>query len=271
MIIAINYADNGFKKAQKLNSKTARKWGADKVIEYGPEDIDENFREKNREILDAKRGNGYYLWKPYFLNKAYKELGENDYLIYTDSGAIYVNKIQYLIDCMNRQNVDIMVFSLPHDMLERKYTKRDAFILMECDSIEFVDTTQTIGGYVVLKKSKFVEEFLKEDLAYAQDTRIITDSPNVMGKENYSGWIDHRHDQSVFSLMTKKYHLKRFRDPSQYGIIGKFQDEILNISEYPQIVKSHRMNVGTMTEMHIKECYKIVIQTIKQGRKRNEH
>lgn len=271
MIIAINYADNGFKKAQKLNSKTARKWGADKVIEYGPEDIDEIFREKNKEILDAKRGNGYYLWKPYFLNKAYKELGENDYLIYTDSGAIYVNKIQYLIDCMNRQNVDIMVFSLPHDMLERKYTKRDAFILMECDSLEFADTTQTIGGYVVLKKSKFVEEFLKEDLTYAQDARIITDSPNVMGKENYPGWIDHRHDQSVFSLMTKKYHLKRFRDPSQYGIIGKFQDEILNISEYPQIVKSHRMNVGTMTEMHIKECYKKVIQTIKQGRKRNEH
>lgn len=271
VIIAINYADKEFKKAQRLNSKTAKKWGADKVIEYGPKDIDEEFREKNREILDEARGNGYYLWKPYFLNKAYKELGEDDYLIYTDSGSIYVNKIQYLIDCMNKQNVDIMVFSLPHDMLERKYTKRDAFILMECDSLEYADTTQTIGGYVVLRKSEFVEEFLKKDLAYAQDTRIITDSPNVMGQPNYSGWIDNRHDQSVFSLMTKKYHLKRFRDPSQFGIIGKFSDEIMSISDYPQIIKSHRMNVGTIMELRIREWYKEVIQIIKQGRKRNEH
>lgn len=271
MIIAINYADDGFKKAQKLNSKTAKRWGADKVIEYGPGDIDQEFWQRNKEILEAKRGNGYYLWKPYFLNKAYKELGEDDYLIYTDSGAIYVNKIQYLIECMNRQKVDIMVFSLPHDMLERKYTKRDAFVLMDCDSLEYADTTQTIGGYVVLRKSKFVEDFLAEDLTYAQDPRIITDSSNVMGKDNYSGWIDHRHDQSVFSLMTKKYHLKRFRDPSQFGIIGKFQDEIMEISDYPQIIKSHRMNVATMAELRMREWYKKAIQIIKQGRKRNEY
>lgn len=271
MIIAINYADDGFKKAQRLNSKTARKWGADKVIEYSPQDIDEDFREKNKEILNAKRGNGFYLWKPYFLNKAYKELGENDYLIYTDAGAVYVNRIQYLIDCMNEQKVDIMVFSLPHDMLEYMYTKRDAFVLMDCDREDIVNTTQTIGGYVLLKKSKFVEKFLKEDLTYAQDVRIIIDNANVMGKDNYSGWVDHRHDQSVFSLMTKKYHLKRFRDPSQYGNIGIFSDEILNISNYPQIVKSHRLNVGTMTELRIREYYKKVIQFIKQGRKKNEH
>lgn len=102
MIIAINYADKSFQKAQKLNLETAKKWGADRTIAYMPEDMDTAFRERNQAILSAIKGNGFYLWKPYFLNKAYQELKEGDYLIYTDAGSIYVNKIQYLIDCMEQ-------------------------------------------------------------------------------------------------------------------------------------------------------------------------
>ena len=107
MIIAVNYADKKFRRAQKLNSRTAGQWGADRVIEYGPDDIDETFRRRNREILDTPRGGGYYLWKPYFYRKAYDELGEGDYLVYIDSGAVYINKIQYLIDCMEQEETPL--------------------------------------------------------------------------------------------------------------------------------------------------------------------
>ena len=273
MIIAINYANKDFQKAQKLNLKTALKWGADKVIGYTPEDIDDEFFVRNKDILSAKKGNGYYLWKPYFLNKAYQELSEGDYLIYTDAGSIFINKIQYLIDCMEKEKIELMAFSLPSDMLEKKYTKRDSFILMDCDTDEIVNTPQTIGGYVLLKKSNRVESFLKEDLLFAQDARIITDSPNVMGKENYPEWITHRHDQSVFSLMCKKYGIKRFRDPSQYGIIGKFSDDVMEMSDYPQIIESHRMNVGSLLELKIKMICKHTMDYIKCNirKKRREH
>lgn len=261
MIIAISYANETYRKAQKLNMKTALKWGADKVICYTPEDIDEEFYEKNREILDSKRGNGYFLWKPYFLNKAYKELNEGDYLIYTDSGSVYVNKIQHLIDCMEREKVDIMVFSLENELLERKYTKRDAFILMDCDETRYADTPQSIGGYVLLKKTPFVEKFLQEDLKYAQDPRIITDDDNVMGIKNYEDFIAHRHDQSVWSLMVKKYGLKRFRDPSQYGLINHYEEEVEDRSSYPQIINSHRMaDIDSMWKLRIKDSawYKMI-------------
>lgn len=249
MIIAINYANEDFSKAQKLNLETALEWGADRTIGYTPADIDAEFRDTNKHILSEKRGNGYYLWKPYFLNKAYKELKEGDYLIYTDAGSIYVNKIQYLIDCMEKEQLDIMVFSLQNEMLERKYTKRDAFILMECDTSEYVDTPQSIGGYVVVKKSEFVEKFLAEDLTYAQDERIITEIDNTLGKSNYEGFVAHRHDQSIWSLMTKKYKLKRFRDPSQFGMINHYENEVEVRSTFPQIIDSHRMNVGSIKEL----------------------
>ena len=117
MIIAINYADKHFEKAQRLNLETAIKWGADRTIAYTPDDIDADFVKKNKKILSEKKGNGLYLWKPYFLNKAYRELKDGDYLIYTDAGSIFINKIQYLIDCMERENLDMMVFSLQKEML----------------------------------------------------------------------------------------------------------------------------------------------------------
>lgn len=249
MIIAINYADDGFAKAQKFNLETAVKWGADRVIGYGPADIDDEFRRRNREILKEKKGNGLYLWKPYFLNKAYSLLGDGDYLIYTDAGSIYVNKIQYLIDAMEQEGVDLMVFSLEKDMLERKYNKRDAFILMGCDSPEYTDTPQTIGGYVLMKKSGFVEGFLKEDLEYAQDIRIIGEGENTQGMPDYPDFVAHRHDQAVWSLMVKKYGLKRFRDPSQFGMCNCYEREVEQRSSYPQIIDSHRMNVGSYGEL----------------------
>ena len=45
MILGINYANDNFRKAQRLNTKTAYKNGVDKVIEYRPTDIDEAFKE----------------------------------------------------------------------------------------------------------------------------------------------------------------------------------------------------------------------------------
>lgn len=260
MIIAVNYADKSFQRAQKLNSKTAKQWGADKVIEYGPEDIDKTFRSRNQEILAVPRGGGYYLWKPYIYRKAYDVLGEGDYLIYTDSGAIYINKIQYLIDCMEQEKVPVMIFSLEQERIEKYNTKRDAFVLTGCDEAQYTDTPQSIGGYFVCKKAPEVKAFLEEVLQYAQDIRIISDKPNVMGLPNYKEFIDHRHDQSVISLMSKKYGFKRFRDPSQFGQINHYELEVERRSTYPQIVDSHRLNAGSLLEIKIRRV-KIVRKT----------
>lgn len=252
MIIAANYADKKFRRAQRLNSKTARQWGADRVIEYTDKDIDAAFRAANKEILDNPRGGGYYLWKPYVFYRAYQELKDGDYLIYTDAGSVYVDKIQKLIDCMEKEHVNLMLFSLQNEMLERKYTKRDAFILTGCDEEQYADTPQSIGGYMVCKRSPEVEAFFQEVLEYAQDIRIISDRPNTMGKDNYPDFIDHRHDQSVISLISKKRGMKKFRDPSQYGIINHYPKEVEERSTYPQIIDSHRLNVGSLLELRIK-------------------
>ncbi len=140
---------------------------------------------------------------------------------------------------MNEQKTDIMVFSLI--FMERDWSKRDAFVLMDCDSAEFFDTQQRLATYVIMKKSDLSIRFTKDWLKYACDARIVTDMPNVMGKENYEGFRENRHDQTVLSLLSKKYGIPAFRDPSQAGNNYKlFPAEVLARSKYPQVIDSHR-------------------------------
>ena len=256
MILAINYADNRYQIAQKFNSRRARKFGADAVRSYSNLDLAEEFKEKNREILKYARGGGYWIWKPYIIRDALSFVKEGDYVVYTDSGSAFVNKIQFLIDCMNRGNSDIMVFAIAQ--IEKYYTKRDAFILMECDSEQFADTPQICSGYMIFRKTEKTCQFVEDYLKYVQDRRIVTDEPNELGVPNYRGFIENRHDQSVLSLLSKKYGIKPFRDPSEWGTdFSKFSEEINKRSQYPQIIESHRNSKAfSVFQLRYKKWYK---------------
>ena len=204
-IVAISYGSMVYEKSLEFLKKSALEIAkVDEFYAYRPDDIDKEFKEKNKEILSRPRGNGYWLWKPYFILKTLKEkLEDGDYLIYSDAGIIYIDKAQLIVDFLNKRNAEMYMHRLPH--LEKYYTKRDAFILMGVDSPFFSETGQFNAAFQIYKKSKFTEIFLEEYLYYAQDKRIITDDSNTLGQPNYEGFRDHRHDQSILSLLTKKY------------------------------------------------------------------
>lgn len=219
MKILINYADDNFRDKQAYCTKMAKKKGKfDKVIEYSPSIIDDDFYKKNYKILSQKRGAGYWLWKPYILKKTLETLNYNDYLFYCDSGACFIDNVDILVSSLESSESDMMVYELP--LIEKQWTKRDAFILMDCDKEEFSESNQRLATYFMLKKTSKTEEFVDDYLKFCLDERILTDIPNTT-KDNYLNFIDHRHDQSVFSLLTKKYNIQAFKDPSERGELPK--------------------------------------------------
>lgn len=222
MNLLINYANDAFRKEQKLNSKTAKEVGLfDKVIAYSPEDIDRDFYKKNNRILSQKTGNGYWLWKPYFIKKTLEILESDDFLFYCDSGSYFIKPITPLIETSLVTGQEIIVFEL-RGLLERVWTKRDAFILMDCDSPKFTNSSQRLASFSLWKKTSFTMDFINELLHYSQDERLITDLENQCGYPNYPEFREHRHDQSILSLLTKKYNLDAFRDPSQWRYYRKW-------------------------------------------------
>ena len=236
MNVLINYANAAYRKSQRLNSKTAIEVGGfDKVISYGPRDIDSSFYQKNRHILSQWRGNGYWLWKSYFIKKSLELLTNNDFLFYCDSGSYFINSINSLIDSCQYAGQGMIPFELQH--VEKYWTKRDTFILMNCDQPEYTKSKQRLASFSLWRKTASTLDFVTDWLTYGQDARIITDLQNQMGHPNYPGYRDHRHDQSIFSLLSKQYQLEAYRDPSQWGneVVVDYPH-----STYPQLINLTR-------------------------------
>lgn len=223
--VLINFANGFFEKSQRQNTRTALTVGRfDRAVSYTPKDIDPDFFRENRRILSRTKGAGYWLWKPYFICNTLQTLREGDFLFYCDAGSYFVDAIDALIDTARRTGRDIIPFDV--GFIEKNYTKRDAFRLMGCDTPAYTDTVQRLASFILFRNTRFTRDFAAEFLEFARDERILTDMDNTMGFPDYPGFVAHRHDQSIFSLLTKRYQLPAHRDPSQWGNGGE--------ADYPQ-------------------------------------
>ena len=246
MITCISYGDKNYIDAAKFNLETAKMHGADNTILYGPWDLPLSFKLKNWRVYYGRsglhmrrRGAGFWIWKSFIIKETLAKLDEGDVLLYSDGGAVYVNDITEILKCFDAQKLNVMVFSLR--IPEKKYTKRDAFVLLDADKPEFTDTMQRIGGYIIIRKCQESVEFVDEWHNACKDYRIITDCRNRMGKKNYPEFVDHRHDQSILSITAKKHGIKEYRDPSQWGNnVSDWPDDVIERSNYPQIWYSTR-------------------------------
>lgn len=210
MVYAMACADDNYMPSAKFQLNTALKKGkVDKTLCFNIADMDEEFKVRNKKILEAggERRRGCYLWKPYFVNKVLDEIEDGDFLFYMDgAGGYYRENVAPIVDCMTKNNID-MVGSRRYRYFEKHWTKRDAFVYMDCDKTEYTDQYQCWAGMFVLRKTENTKNIMREWLKYAQDYRIITDAPNTCGLDNYEGFQENRHDQSILSLLMKKYNV----------------------------------------------------------------
>lgn len=187
---------------------------------FSQKDIDIDFYNKHIKILSASRGAGYWLWKPYFIKKILTEAGDGDIVFYVDAGNIFLRDPSFLYDYAS----DIILFDNRDGMVDGSPAqnfiscKKDAFVLMDCDNSDCVNATHLNASYQVYKRSEVSLNFVSQYLSYCTVDQIITDEPNQHGN-NYPGYYDHRHDQSVLSLLAYKNDITPLVDPSEWGNI----------------------------------------------------
>ncbi len=107
-----------------------------------------------------------------------------------------------------------MGFELP--LIEKQWTKKELFLNMGCDKKEYFESNQIMASYILIKKSDFSVKFFQEYLEYGCNEINISDKYDKSIQQDKI-FIDHRHDQSIFSLLYKKYKLKPFKDATQIG------------------------------------------------------
>lgn len=221
--ILINYADGQFYKAQRVNAYTGLKYaGLSHTINFRRQHLDPEFVQSHQALLNIKRGAGLWLWKPYLIRQALNQANLGDIVVYSDSSAVFLASIEPLISTCRESSSGILACDLG-GLIERQYTKRDAFVLMGCDHPSYHNSAQLMTTLLVFVKNPRSELFVEQWLRYAVHPQLLTDNASVCGLPELSGFREHRHDQSIFSLLYKKWQLQSYQTLSGQDIDNIFQ------------------------------------------------
>lgn len=236
--ILISFATNEkWYRSQHALNESCVKHGFTHYISFNPNNLDSVFSEQYKHLLNNNiRGFGFWMWKALILKQTLKIAEPGDIVAYIDSGNNVINNVNYIFnECINNgivlfENRDGNYQRQVH--LNRQWTKRDTYVLMGLDHPKYHDGVQVDASYQFYLKNERSIKFIDEYLSYCENENIISDLPNIT-EQNFPEFKDHRHDQSILSLMAIKHNIKLYPEPSEWG-------NYLKDRPYPQLFQHHR-------------------------------
>jgi hypothetical protein len=219
----LTYADHNYYNVQVALEKKAKESGVfDEVISKTKlQLLQTNFYKAFKHILDQPRGAGYWLWKAYYIYLTLGQCQKDDILVYMDCGDS-LEETDTMRDFLINRMKDTDILLTDGAYPNKDWTKRDCFVLTECDEEKYWNGLQVEAGIIVVKNTWPTQQFLLQWLDKCQDERILTDMENTQGKENFETFKDHRHDQSVLSLFKIKYGISSSNEMRKYVHCNKF-------------------------------------------------
>jgi hypothetical protein len=156
-------------------------------------------------VTKYKRGFGYWLWKPYLILNTMNQLKDGEILLYLDCGCeLAFSERKYLLDYIEIVKKDKIIGS-DTKCIEKVWNKRDLIEFLDMNKDEYLNTTQNQAGALLIFVCDETRELIKEWYHLSCDYHNIDDSSSIL--PNCLEFKEHRHDQSIFSLLTKKYNL----------------------------------------------------------------
>lgn len=198
------------------------------IVEFHKKDIEPEFSENNRTILSLERGGGYWLWKPYIINKFMEKMQEGDVVFYLDSLYWFFEDFRELYE-EHFKTRDLLVWkNKPNELVYymKNWCKMDVILKYDMYNKVFNENAEDCwGGAIIVKKTDNSVKYMKEWLDMCCIYDNITDSPSV--NANSPLFREHRHDQSLLAIVLHKYNIplerfeNRFLDSVRHPYSGK--------------------------------------------------
>jgi hypothetical protein len=218
--VFLTFADQRMSRAlQRIKKQALAMEVYDFLVLANENSLDLRFREQFSEYLKpGVRGFGYWSWKAQIILQTLCQMNDGDLLQYTDAGC-HLNPRgrrrleEYFTKAQNSKSGILAFQAFPPafhnqkikllDLREAKWCKGDLCDALGVRSNRDVLDTQTIGaGIIFIKKCdeslKLVNSWLD---VYKNNFNLIDDSSSK--SENLLGFVEHRHDQSIFSILAK--------------------------------------------------------------------
>lgn len=265
MKILINYSDSKFERSRRWNTFSGKYIAKfDKVYEFHPKDIDADFFSSHKVIFSIKRGNGLWLWKPYFIAKTLKECNDGDIVFYCDAGAIFIRNITPIVNRLNREN-PFFVCDIP--LIESNFTKPICFTKLNCNTEEIRSSNQIVATYFAFYVCEESRRFIGEWLTSCCNFDLISPMGTLQITVPFGdSFVVHREDQSLFSLLCKKNGYISHKDISQrgnspisyYSPFYLYKEPTHPLDTYKSILylhKSPKFGLYTLLRSYLKKIY----------------
>ena len=202
--VFLSYANGKFLPARDALCESALAVGFDSALERSDDDLPADFRAENAETLASPRGGGYWLWKPQIILQELAKLSPGDLLVYSDAGRTSYYRMRRFperLAARARREGFLVGPLIPQHGDLGTWTKRDTFLLTDTDSPGYHDRAPIQATWSFWTPCDAANRFLEQWRDMCCDPRALTDRPNEMGLPNLPRFRDHRHDQSVVSLL----------------------------------------------------------------------
>jgi len=202
----ITYGDSNYINSRNRICRESLETGVFKSCTvYTPENLNPNFKKKINALLSQSKGGGYWCWKPVCVLLTMYKIPENDWIFYADSGCSFVQErkgqILDLVQSMEKTDHTMMAYQMEH--IEEKWTKTDMFHFFNVqDNQEITKSGQYHATAFFVRNTPRTRTIFKEMLSIMEKhPALIDDTPSTL--DNSKGFREHRHDQSLFSIIRK--------------------------------------------------------------------
>lgn len=221
-IYICSFASSDLNKSAFRFKKQAKEMGIYRDVKiFNENDLSEKKKNQIYELNKSKkRLYGYASWKSEIIQNCLREIPENSILQYSDIGChLNPRGLQRLKDYLKiLEDNDILGFkyTIPtksnydkfkyQEYFEYQYTKGDVLKYFDIDmNSEIAKSQQFWSGLIFFKNNNFTKNFVNQWSEACKKNYLIDDSES--SSVNHKNFIEHRHDQSIFSIIAKSHNV----------------------------------------------------------------
>lgn len=203
----VSFGDSRMTESKERLLQQAVVSGAfDEIYIMDERNLSPNFMNKFQDkLVHGSRGFGYWCWKSAVIKQVMDKMQDGDILLYTDIGC-HINparkqEMQGLINNVKVSKSGILGFAIPN--IEKHWNKGDLLDYFNVrNRRDITDSNQIRATAFFLRKTAVTKNLIKEWLGvFENHFDLADDTPSK--SPNLDGFREHRHDQSIWSILAK--------------------------------------------------------------------
>jgi hypothetical protein len=218
----ITFSGSAYNETTAKIVANAPRFGADQVLVYddlwltGTDFYRHNiWLWEHSKRVGMNRGFGWFAWKSFIILDALDRLNEGDIVLYTDADTYPIADFSVLYDECAR--IGGAMLCNAYGCSNRAYCKRDCYIEMGQDDDSYIDRTAGVARFMLFQKGPWKpRQFLYEWLTYCVNPSATTFDLSKL-RMDWPGFIEHRTEQAIMTLLAYKYGYKLYREACQFG------------------------------------------------------